>query len=403
MPLAEFELPSRPMCNRRRRATVVVLLVLLSAGVAGWCWPRLKPAQAYARALAVAERDPASARKLLQSAIDASGGAYPEAELALCLMQARDNDWPAALAGYRRLDRDACPAESLLELGRLADAAGERERAVELFESVRSRGGPAARSAVESLAGMYARARNDKGLIESLHALAQAEPDNPVRWWDLVGLLGSKHRTVELRDVLMQAIGQDLPEGDRLDFRHRLIEVLLLLGDAAAASRELEQLADSERNSSRYQVHLANLHRLEGHPELALAALEQAFDEIGERPEALRLRAILYLDLNRFADAADDLQRVVETDPFNHVAHFKLADAYRGLHDLGRAKAHHEIAGQIKTQRLRINRLLAQVDEDPRNRAALSELAELYRALNDGPAAQHWEAQAAAIASTPQQ
>src|SRR5262249_27043320 len=121
-----------------------------------------------------------------------------------------------------------------------------------------------------------------------------------------------------------------------------------------------------------------------------------AFDELGDTSQAIRLRAILYLDMGRYQEAADDLQVALEDEPFDEIAHFKLAEAFRGLGNAARATRHFQIAAEIKQKRLRITDLLVQVERKPDDRAACAELGELYRDLNDTGRAQKWEQQAAA-------
>ena len=173
--------------------------------------------------------------------------------------------------------------------------------------------------------------------------------------------------------------------------RHRRIERLLDCGDAEAAQEGLEQLEECDDSQvARMQVHRAHLHRLAGDFRAALADLEPVWPQIGELPDAIKLKAILQLDAGRFAEARRGLELVVNARPFDEVAHFKLAEACRRLGLADEEQTHRALHRSILGRRLEIRRLEAQLDRHPASREACLKLARLYGELQENDRAKHW-------------
>lgn len=199
----------------------------------------------------------------------------------------------------------------------------------------------------------------------------------------------------ECTATIHQALQQKLPEEFRYELRHQLVDRLIFMGEAAAASRELDQLEEREGSSPRVRRKRIELYRLEGKLEEALASVETAFPDLEQAHDLFAFRGAIYLDLARFGEAAADLARAVADKPSDETSQFKLAEAYRGLGRPDLAQQHRELARRIKIKRVRINKLLRQVPKEPDNPQLYRELAELYRELDEREAADKWDRRAA--------
>ncbi|MFN0055298.1 MAG: tetratricopeptide repeat protein [Planctomycetales bacterium] len=373
-------------------AAVGVTIVGLIAA-AGFWWERANdPQQLLGRAAELTHRDPARAEALLRQAIERAAGRFPDAETRLVLLLARRGDWEGAAELFNELDPAALPLEFLDEFAKLSHAAGRVELAALAWSEIRRRNIPASVQALEGLWGLARDRKDQPAMLEALEELAQLEPRRSERWMRWLSLLEQRRLGAETLRVLRLAVQQELPEPDRRELRHRLVAQLVEAGHIADARRELDDLLRNEGESPRVRVHQAALDRLEGKPQEALDRLQRTLEETGPRPPLIHLRALIYMDLGKYAEAAADFRAGVEADPFDLVSHFKLAEAYRQLNQLDLARQHEELAQGIRQKRQQVHRLREAVKRQPGNPKLYEQLAELHRELNDAEGALRWEA-----------
>jgi tetratricopeptide (TPR) repeat protein len=414
MPVPES--PSRPPAAKRLKVGIVVGLVLV--GLAAALVLRLvrdDPQQLLTQAQVAFAPDPQSADGLLRRAIAVSGGRFPDAERLLCLLKARQGDWTEAMQLYGQFDPSEQPAEFLLEFGKVAQRGPHAETARAALEEAGRRQGAVGLAALEVLHEWHRAANDQSRIIETLQELARREPLRIERWLRLLQFLESRRLMSDVAAALREALAQELPLVDQVRLRHRLVALLIEQGDAPSAREELAHLSAAESKfpqSSRHEIklHEAALCRLEGNPQEALRALEEAqalSSEIPapEIPGLISLRSSIYFDLQRYSEAAQDLRSMVQSDPFDLVAHFKLAEAYRRLGESDLARQHDEIALDIRAKRQRINRLREDLRRRPKSDlpAMYEELIELHRALNDTAGAQFWERRLQQQAGAPEE
>lgn len=169
---------------------------------------------------------------------------------------------------------------------------------------------------------------------------------------------------VKAAAVYDEALRSPLPDREARAFRHRRIEVLIMLGDAAAARKELQRLTRmqlSQFDKVRVLVHEARLSRLEGHPERALPYLDKALPLLQYDPRAVCERGIVNLDLGNLEEAVRDLSMAIKANPNDQIAHYKLAEAYTRL------KRPHE-AERHRREYLRIHRAALNQPESRQSR-----------------------------------
>src|SRR5712672_1239483 len=96
--------------GRNRRATILasiaVVAALATAGAARYA-TRPRPHELFEQGLAASRHDPAAGERLFRRAMDASGGRYPDAQIALCHALARQGLWDKALSVFSTVETQA--------------------------------------------------------------------------------------------------------------------------------------------------------------------------------------------------------------------------------------------------------------------------------------------------------
>ncbi|MFN0055649.1 MAG: tetratricopeptide repeat protein [Planctomycetales bacterium] len=344
---------------------------------------------------------PDRAEKLLRQAMSQPGPRSSDAETALCGLLAVRGDWDQALPMFDELSLEGAPTEFLVRFGTLACRAGRLPEGTRALEEVRRRNLPESLDALEVLQGVYRDRDDQPRMLDCLRELARRDPGQVDRWRLLVRELEARHLDTEAVAALREALGQDLSRTAAAGLRHQLISRLIQLGNSTAAREELARLISDAGESPPTQLHAAALARLEGNPRAALETLQQAVVQVGENPGVIRLRGLIYLDLGRFVDAAEDFRICIEEDAFDPISQFKLAEAYRGLGQTELARTHTRIAAEIREKRQEINRLSSAARQRPPDRQECERLAELYRELNDSQSAARWDQRARDLREPP--
>jgi tetratricopeptide (TPR) repeat protein len=312
-------------------------------------------------------------------------------------LNAKRGNWRKAQSLFAALNHETCPAGFLLEFSEMALAAHRPTEAVRALNEVRRRRIPASVTALDLLFSHYRGRDEERKMLDCVHEMAELERDRPELWWKLLELLDARQLDSESMSVLQEALQQKLPDRDRNEMQHRLVGRLVDQGDVAQARRKLNAIVEHEGLSARARLHEAAILRLEGKPAEALESLEAALAESGEEAGAVRLRALIHLDLGMYQEAAADFQKGIDEDPYDLVAHFKLADAYRNLGKPHLAQKHEAISIGIREKRQKINKLREATSRRPTDRRLFDELAELHRDLNDSRGAAVWQERAKRI------
>jgi tetratricopeptide (TPR) repeat protein len=389
---------------RRTYAWLGGFLLVALPLAAGWWYARdltrqppvapSTPADQLATALQVVSTDTAQAKSLLREALRQSQEEFDDAELALATILVSEEQWDEAAGLFAGVDPAKCRSDLLLSFGRQAQARGKFSEGLRALNPLREREGRESIAALEVLVPIHHDLKQSVEEVDCMQELAERDPREPARWWMLIDLLTRKQATNLVIEAMQAGLQQELPEQDHRELHHRLIETLMFSGDATQARIEVDKLAQEEDpGSTRMLVHYANLYRMEGKFEEAMQSLERAIPQMSADKfrEAIRLRAILSLDLGQFAAAARDLEQAVDEEPFDQVAHSKLGDAYRGLGNTEKADYHTEFAESIKRTRTEITRLMGLLDREPDRLETFDELAELHRSLNENDTALAWE------------
>jgi tetratricopeptide (TPR) repeat protein len=361
--------------------------------VAAICWYLLRstPEQLLERGLAESDHDPVAAAHLFQRAVNAAAGRdYPDAQIALCRLLLRRNSRQEASSLFTAINCQECRTDLLLGFGRDALRMEQRPEGLAALESVARRDVRERLVALELLMSDYQEWGQRQKQLQIAESLTEMQPQNPQRWSDLIELQTSMARESECVATIQRALQQDFPVEFLSHLQNSLVQQLVNQGDVRGARRELENLRKLESDSLRVRGSEVYVCRLEGDLEKSLQIVTTIVDDAPDLPFPRFTRGVVLLDLRRFNDAKDDLERVIAAQPFNAPAQFKISEAYRGLGKEDLAAKHQRLASEIAGKQIRITSLLKQRDEDPYDPMIYRELEKLHRELGDSEAARHW-------------
>lgn len=332
----------RPKPRRISWKLVTIATLTILALAALNLWPT-NPQTLFQQALS--DRNPETQITLLQQAIVASDGGFPDAESRLCLLLSEAKRWDEV-------------------------------------EEVLSHSDVARWSEHERIA--FAETCAQTSQWKCLEHLAAVMPDNARHWWMLA-------RSHEQRDNLMGAIqtyeaalNQNIPPSDALAMQHQLLDHCVDVGELKRAQELLHVLASHGEHGPQIDVYRARLFHLAGQPAKALDALNSALREIGELPDGLRLRGILQMELGQLDSAIKDFRRVIELAPHDEIAYFKLAESYRRLGHrdgsetmLELAQKTHDAYLSHHKRKLKLTELANQLKQSPNDSELRFELQKL--------------------------
>lgn len=395
--------PEAERANHRTVLPKLIGVVLVSAVLAAiWLKVRADPVRLCEQGLQIGRSDPVAGERLLRRAIAAAGGQYPDAEAALCVILARQGNWSGAESQFAKVDKQICRTDLLMACARGALADGHDATALEALQAVRQRRNRDSVAALEVLIAYFQSWGREEEVITAARELARLEPREPRHWSLLIDTLAAAvRREAECLAAVREALAQDLPVDSLPEFERKLVEQLIVSGDAHGARRELERHRSQESDSFRWRTFELDVLRLEGKLDEALVVMNGLFSEIRDRPLACLNRGVIYLDLGRYDDAVRDLEQAIAGRPVDASAHFKLSEAYRGLGRDEAARRHREIAARIGKTREEIGMLQKQLVRDPFARSTYERIAELYQELGEEESARQWAERAAQIRPPP--
>lgn len=363
----------------------VAALVIVAVIAVRWRLPA-DPRQQFAQASAAYPTDLARTEMLLRKAIQASDEPPADAAVLLGCALARRGAWQQVSRQLATADLNRARPELLAELGDLAMSAGQPDLAIQVFTASAGQSGIQQAQSLFMLVLLHRSAGHLPDALRCAEQLTQVEPED-VRWWRLLAQLYSQQDD-EAQEVatFQRALQQPLPARDARAIRHKLLELLIHLGDAPAARLVLDQLeataadvtTDGQRSDRvRLDANRARLLRLEGRPREALTSLDRAMPALGDVPLALGLRGMLLMDLAEFPAAITDLSRAVAALPYDETLHYKLAEAYRRTGQPQKSQQHLGQYQSIHAARLEIGELEAEAAERPLTTAEQVRLAQL--------------------------
>lgn len=180
----------------------------------------------------------------------------------------------------------------------------------------------------------------------------QAQPDNSNPWLALAEILQQQNKVIPASSSLSQAVKLAETAKQRDAIRSKLFPMLLLIDDSVAAQELLKNLeTDNARQELLSSLSYAHLLRVNGDWERAIELATRHVQSDPQPAPALMLRGIIELERKNFSSAQADLLQVIQQQPTNKEAHYKLAIALRELNQLEEAQKHFTISQQLANQR----------------------------------------------------
>ena len=277
---------------------------------------------------------------------------------ALRVRLARETDWRDLVRKYG----DILSAERRAGIGFLWLEEGDPARALSSFAGALALD-PRHRDARLGLARACLGLGSAGGMRDALHPLFDADPGDP----DALVILAELHRRegdgLEAEAVLLRALGREPAHAEAL---HSLGRLMLDWGDLRSALRYLERVTSLDAPDNRYLVSLARAQYASGEYHRCEATAETVLRRDPRDGEALILRGLAALGLERASLALGDLERVAAVLPHH-------PDVLWGMGEAARQ------GGDTASMRAWWERLLAEAPDDgraPAVRQALEEAQE---------------------------
>jgi tetratricopeptide (TPR) repeat protein len=379
--------PEAPRVPGRLRWGALVLAALVIAGVLLWFLTRDDPDVLAARGKSLLERDSGQAIALLERAVAAAGNDHPQAQVLLCEAYAREARWLEALGCLSLIQRKAdCDSERLLALAHEALLAGEPIFAQNVL-AVAQEAGATEDKVLRLEIPMRLDLRQDSAALDAHYRLAQVAPEAPYPFPRAIEarVLRNRGDVLAAIDAYQAALGEAQSQAELNLLRRDLLDLLVLKKDAAEARRQLEQLLPELSARGESPLLRAQVLRIEGRFEEALEQVETFLSHEANDARGLLLRGTVLFDLERFEAAAADLRRVVELNPRQKEAHYKLGQSLLRLARQEEGNKHLEISARLTAQTVEILNLERESAKDPQNESLRARLRELYKAVGISP------------------
>ncbi len=362
------------------------MLAACAAGV-GYYLFREDPDDLLLRGEALLQRDPARAEVFFQRSLDVSRGSAPRAQLLLTQAFARQRLWIEALGSLGQVEASACAPTELIALAEFALRSDQRLLASEALRAA-LRPGPEEPAVLRPLISLCYQQGDESAALDYCDRLIEVAPRDYFPW----RVRGVIHRdwqqVVEAINDNRQALDRTPP--DPIDIRRDLADLLTETGDFAAARVQLDLVLQSPSANERDEVRQVTLLRWEDKPEEALAAAEKVLARQPGNVAARLYRGLLQLDRGDTQSARDDLVRVLDVQPANDVAHFKLAEAYLRLDKPDLAAHHQRESRRLVAEERLVSELVRQAAAEPHNADVRWKLVRHFESRNQKDEVARW-------------
>ncbi len=261
--------------------------------------------------------------------------------------------------------------ETRFILAKLYLAQGRTARAIETLESLLE-DDPGHAEALQVLAMVYLRQKNVDQALKTIKRLLKKRPKAAVLWVQLARLYREKGDFDKARKAYAKALA--LSPG-QLQWALEYGDFLQKLGLIKEAESVYQQALKENPDNYHLQQALYQLYLQEHRYKEALKMLDALERHLGPKPELNLRRALIFLDLDKPAQAIKLLKEVLAQDPQNDMARFYLGVA---LEQSGRrleaVRQYEEIAPESKIFPLALRRL-AHLEKDPDHLRRLLEKA----------------------------
>ena len=341
-------------------------------------WRQGQAGRLFDQAQAEFASHPERAEELLDRSVAAAWGDFPEAQLLRCRALGAIDRWDAALGLFSLIEEPSrCEQRGLLSLAQEAEQAGVAPLALMALEAA-DREGPQQAAVLKHriVLGLQEGQRGE--VLERCRRLEQLDSEDPFPWEAEGRILQQTKRPVGAIRAYREALKRKPSERQGLAIRVELVSQLVDAGELERARIEIDRLLANPATAEAVRVKDAYLLRLEGRTAEALDQINRVLAAAPDWAPGLMLRGLLYLDLERYGEAADDLGRAVAALPYNKEGRYKLAQAYAKLKQPEKAAREFEISRKQTEAEIEVHSLEAQWKRNRSDRELADRLVELY-------------------------
>ncbi|WP_339744538.1 tetratricopeptide repeat protein [uncultured Rubinisphaera sp.] len=381
----EISAPVRYVKLSRRKLRLALLILLLIGLAGGYYWLRTqRPQQLIEQASLLAASDPEQAEQLLAYAIQLSGNSHSEAQLFRIALLIRLGNADEALGQFTLIEQpETLPQESILQLVQAANQRGMFYLSENLLLAAVSQETERLR-VLRSLLEVQLIQGKAEAAIQTSKQILEEDPEDATAWRILGTYYLPQKKHVEAEEAFRNALKYSRIPQQRQSIFKQLIAVLIDQGLAGQARTELEQYREQFPSANDITLQEASIYRLEGQ---AAKGLELMNDYIARRETAEEaahhVRGLLLIDLNQNEQAAQDLELVVNAQPWNYEAHYKLALAYRRLDQEEISSHHQQLADKYRLLRIELLEMTNKLREHPDDIPVRNRVAELYETFGN--------------------
>lgn len=369
----------------------LALLILLLIGLAGcYYWFRTqRPQQLIEQASQLAASDPEQAEQLLAQAIQLSGNSHSDAQLFRIALLIRLGNADEALGQLTMIKQpESLPQESILQLVQAANQRDMFYLSENLLLAALSQE-PERLRVLRSLLEVQLIQGKAESALQTSQQILEVDPEDANAWRILGTYYLPQKKHVEAEQAFRNALKYSQIPGQRQSIFKQLIAVLIDQGLAGQARTELERYREQFPLANDVTLQEASIYRLEGQ---AAQGLELMNDYIARMESAEiaahHVRGLLLIDLNQNERAAQDLERVVNAQPWNYEAHYKLALAYRRLDQEEKSNHHQQLADKYRLLRIELLEKTNKLREQPDDISLRNRVAELFETFGNAEQAQ---------------
>ncbi len=382
------------------RVWMLIAMILTLVGIVVILAIQLRPSpeNQLAQALILETSDPHQSLHLLDACINASGGNAPIAQVVRCrvLLHLRRSD--EAFASFQRIARPTeAGSDNLLRLAHAAHVAGNLPFAQRVFEMA----GPAALSnpvVLREWIDVVYQQEDRTETIRLCREYAKLVPKESFPWLVSASIHHENNSGSLAIDDYREALRRKLPDAEAARVRFQLVSLLMERGDIPEARQHCDLLlkASVDANSNEL-VAIINAELLfrEGNFEKSTEVVETLLKKNPNSLVALMIRGFLKFESGKFPEAIEDLRGVVQKDPYNQRAHYKLGQALQKTQQTEAAAIHFQRSEELvklSSEIMVVSNLLA---NQPGDRSLRQKLAELNEQRGNVREAARWRKQVA--------
>lgn len=382
------------------RVWMLIAMILTLVGIVVILAIQLRPSpeNRLAQALILETSDPHQSLHLLDACINASGGNAPIAQVVRCRVLLLLRRSEEAFASFQRIARPTeAGSDNLLRLAHAAHVAGNLPFAQRVFEMA----GPAALSnpvVLREWIDVVYQQEDRTETIRLCREYAKLVPEESFPWLVSASIHHENNSGSLAIDDYREALRRKLPDAEAARVRFQLVSLLMERGDIPEARQHCDLLlkASVDANSNEL-VAIINAELLfrEGNFEKSTEVVETLLKKNPNSLVALMIRGFLKFESGKFPEAIEDLRGVVQKDPFNQRAHYKLGQALQKTQQTEAAAIHFQRSEELvklSSEIMVVSNLLA---NQPGDRSLRQKLAELNEQRGNVREAARWRKQVA--------